>query len=182
MIVSPREHLVVCVCFSLPRAPPLSSLAAPRSSVQPPESSALWSASLLTCVRQLAGFYRSHRGMWSQTDATLLSVPPVPEGAGDYELIPSDSGPRGLREAPRRGSRLEVTLECLRRARCSSFVIGCSLRCCSLVIKMAFRGTLWHREDWWTGDVARYHFQTREEDELGMTNIEAEWKQTLIIN
>lgn len=34
--------------------------------------------------------------MRSQTNAMPLSVLLVPEGAGDYELIPLDFGPRGL--------------------------------------------------------------------------------------
>lgn len=53
--------------------------------------------------------------MRSQTNAMPLSVLLVPEGAGDYELIPLDFGPRGLTEALRQGSRLEVTLECVYR-------------------------------------------------------------------
>ncbi len=109
MIVSQRKACcnvfvtVGCCFFSMFNSSLCSFLTMQRSSIQPPESSAFWSASLLTRVRQLAGFYRSHRGMWSQTDAMPLSVPPVPEGAGDYELIPSDF----WSTQPHRGTRAE---------------------------------------------------------------------------
>lgn len=68
--------------------------------------------------------------MWSQTNATPLSV--LPRNGGDYELIPP--GLRGMQ--PQRGSEEERQTEshtCVftERERCSSSVMGCSLRCCS---------------------------------------------------
>lgn len=73
----------------MPRSPPLSlALVCPAARI----------ARFLKCIavdsRETARWvYRSRRGMWSQTNAAPLSVPPAPEGAGDYELIPLDFGP-----------------------------------------------------------------------------------------
>lgn len=99
-----------------------------------------------------------------------LSALLVPEGPGDYELIPSDFGPCSLREAPRQGSRLKVTLECLPRERCSSFVMGCSLRCCSRVYnKMAVQRTLVCIIEWKVDGIfeALVIVVKLEEDEFG---------------
>lgn len=85
----------------MPRSPPPGSPAVHLRPSSLPNHRPFWSASLLTRVRQLTGFCRSHTGMRSQTNAMPLSVLSVPEGAEDYGLIPVDFGPWSRREEHR---------------------------------------------------------------------------------
>lgn len=119
------------------RSPPLSStavfLVGSCPSVRPTAPIFCFLKCIIvdSCETHSLGFTGHTEGCDLKWMPCLLSVMLVPEGAEDYVLIPLDFGPCSRREALRQGSRLKVILQCLQNEQCSSFVMGCSLRCCS---------------------------------------------------
>lgn len=121
---------IICLVFVfMPHFSPLSCLAVPRSCVQQPESSAFWSVSLLTCMRQLTSFTGHTEGCDLKPMPWLYLFCGRLKGLGIMSWSPwtlvhatADTGSEAGKQA---GSHTWEFTE----GEMPAFVMGCSQRC-----------------------------------------------------